>query len=207
MSTISDEDIRTIALKLEAKINRAGWDQPAVLFAVHRRSDATVVRTLPFPIAGPPGEFVEWLGERYANPNELINELIDVAADDPSFYGFGFVSESWTNAALGYAEYQQWAQTGRRLADHPASQESRNLIMVTLWGQIVSVDRIRGEEPIDDPLVLLTGRIVIGLHQMALAIAAKTPPDRCDLAKLKEITPEPQEEVGRRIDSGEMLNG
>lgn len=186
---LSDKDARQLAMLLEDQIDGEGWDQHGRLFVVLRpeRHQGMVI-PLVGEIPGNPGEFIEWLGDQMATSSEeFFQEMVKTTAEEQDFIGFILVSESWANTTLTHEEGQAWRDAGKSLADHPTSYESRDLTMITVWGQLQHVHRKRGDPPVDKDTTSLQGRIPEGLIQMMTAVTALMPDDRCDREKIKAL--------------------
>ncbi len=192
---IPTDQINAALLKLEQSINRLGWDKPAHLTVLHQnRPGSLVPEPLPVRVQSPPGEFLEFVGQRFASGDRWSQDMTDMMLlRYPNFYGIGFVVEVWANEELSPETQNAMAERGESLADVPSSYEARTITIADVYGKTHGLLRRRGQKPVVDEVTFTGGRIMQALYQMVSVVAAKLPDDACDrdaLAKMAVISPD-----------------
>lgn len=178
----SDEDIKRFLLKVEADVHRAGWEMPPVLAGVTEiRPGVLKLGIFPVTLQNPVGEHIRQIGEQFNEPGQtqdLVKDIIDTSPGP--FFGIAFISEVWGNDSLTPAEGEAWYASGKKLADHPASIEARQMTVVNVYGGVHSVMRTRNKKPIVEDFQFTGGRQLHGLFDMLKALVVYVPDEDCD---------------------------
>ncbi len=190
---IPNDQINATLLKLERGIHRLGWDKPSHLAVVQQNRPGTLTaEPLPVRVQNPPGEFLEFVGQRFASGDRWSRDMTDMMVlRYPRFYGLAVVLEVWANEELSPEQQNEMAERGESLADVASSYEARTITIADVYGHTHALLRRRGHKPIVDKVDFIGGRVLEALYQMINAIAVKLPDDACDretLAKMAVVS-------------------
>jgi hypothetical protein len=139
----------------EHEIDQRGWDQPPSLFALNHVDDDMVgIRPMhPRGFADHAGILVEAVTEVLGAP-ELSEDLPTILG--PGYFGLLLTFEGWGR----HGEAAATTDPNRSLADQVGSAECRVLLLHTVYGQHLMLQRIRGQEPTLAPQGAMTGPLV-----------------------------------------------
>ncbi len=183
-----------MAARIEADINRKGWDQEpmfTLLFRSEINESRMIISAAPYPVqptdvdpnpAVGLSKIIHWLDHE---GSEFPVVPPDIGTD---FYGFAFSAEAW------HSELSPEERQGRRLADIPGSKEARVVQIITPEGNFIFVERLRGEQPIMTVLgpggiepELIDGNLPVAMRDMMLMVGRKIPFAGVDMAAVARI--------------------
>lgn len=183
---VDRDTLDRLLLGAEAEVAKGGWDQPSCLAVVEWTAFETwAVASLPMQIADPPSEFLRYLADRFMASIRLTTGLLE---NCPGFYGTAFISEGWQGPPMTPAALRTFAEEGKSFADVPGSLEVRQITVVTLYGEALMVQRVRGREPKVFPVQLqVVGDVPESLRLMTLAVAKQMPDNAEYVALLHDL--------------------
>lgn len=174
-----------LMLKLEQRLHREGWDQPAALYVIVRTEDRMRLIKQPAPLHSDPAARLKYIADVMSEPGNQLGELTAMAmAAFDGFHGLLFSHEAWQT----YLSTRE--RGGRAAADTPGSKELRGVLAITVRAKAYYVSRIRGERPSVEEFDDLGGRVADALVRMLRAVAVHLPDgavDREALAALKVL--------------------
>lgn len=188
---IPPEGLIKSALKnYEITVNRQGWDKPPQFLMIFALTP-NLLRLAQMPLPdGSPAQILKTAASEMRKTEK--SELREVLAL-PSFAGLAAITETWANNTITPDEYQALRATGRRMADHPASYEARDLLAVDCAGRSHSIHRKRGDKT--TYLAGLGGGMIGAIKEMVLMVAEQMPPGTADVEAIQALHLTTQEEM------------
>lgn len=201
---LDEESIGRLLLRIESDVHRGGWDKLPWLYVLAdagANEDTGMMLRRMMRGAGPSIRVRDYLaqpmlGRQFFGPapmppwEALRNFAINLAYGEqagaeqvatvlevlraPGVLGFAMVGEKWGTRD---EEVARRAAVGEvNLGDVPGSVECRQLIAVTLAGQVMTVERVRGQKPeLDLSAGGLRGDISTSLRILCDAVAGQVP--------------------------------
>ena len=185
------QDVRNVALDLEAQAHKNGWDAPPVVGVFYDVGIGYRTASIPVDIAEVHPETrvaLKALAESMRATREIRAPLNDQFTPEvrSQLAGIWLIHEAWVS------DIAPEERGGRSLADIPGSWESRGVVVIDCGGRVVYVRRTRGEDPVvEGEDVAVTGAMVEALADLLMEHCLSMPDDAYDRKAIEALMGEP----------------